>query len=326
MTRTAIQLRPRCAGLTLAELSTSLAIIATLMVAIGSVMVLTGRAVGMSATQAAEVQIDDVVGTFASEHRMALTVTERTPTSITFTVADRNGDGAPETIRYAWSGVAGDPLTRTLNNALPAVVAKGVKKFQLGYLTQTAPAAAPPEVESTTDDLVYSYEVGTTSAYTMSMTGWPAQSFVPTLARANATSWRVTQVQLMASRAVGSTAQLAARSWTVSLCASDALGKPNFAAPIEQQTLTMTGLSTGMAWSPVISFTNAAQNLSPTQQYWIVVSQSILSTTGSVGFDSASTATANPFAATSTSGTSWATFTGRDMKIRVYGRYKYLTP
>lgn len=311
--------------MTLAELSASLAIIATLMVAIGSVMVLTGRAVGISATQAAEVQVDDVVGTFASEHRLALTVTERTPTSITFTVADRDGDGVSETIRYAWSGVAGDPLTRKLNDDPPAVIAKDVKQFRLGYVIQTAAAAAPAaEVESTTDDLVYSYEAGTTSAFAMSTTAWPAQSFVPSLGRPDATSWRVTQVQLMASRSAGSTT---GKSWTISLCPSDLLtGKPNILAPIEQTTLTMAALSTTQAWSPVISFTNAAQNLSPSQRYWIVVSQSLLTTTGSVGFNTASTSTGDPFATSTTSGTIWTTYAGRDMKVRIYGRYKYPAP
>src|SRR5678816_2381193 len=100
MRRAANHPRARRAGLTLAELSVSLAIIATLMVAIGSVMALTGRAVGMTAAQASESRIDDLVATMASEQRMALSVNDLTPTSITFTVADRNGDGQPDKISY----------------------------------------------------------------------------------------------------------------------------------------------------------------------------------------------------------------------------------
>src|SRR5437764_3386721 len=146
MTRPRTQLRTRHGrrGLTLAELSVSLAVMATLMVAIGSIMVLTGRAVGMSTTQAAEARVDDLVATMASEQRMALTITERTPVSITFTVADRDHDGQPETIRYAWSGTAGDPLTRQYNAQAPVVIAKDVQKFNINYLTQTAAVATPP--------------------------------------------------------------------------------------------------------------------------------------------------------------------------------------
>src|SRR6476620_10209149 len=93
----------RRAGLTLAEQSVSLAIVATLMVATGSVMVLTGRAVAITAAQASDARIDDVVATMASEQRMALTVTEQSSTALAFTVADRDGDGVPETIRYSYS-------------------------------------------------------------------------------------------------------------------------------------------------------------------------------------------------------------------------------
>lgn len=69
----------------------------------------------------------------SSELHSAITVTERTPTAITFTTADRNQDGNPETIRYYWSGVPGDPLTRQYN-AFPAkIVTSAVFYFNLNY-------------------------------------------------------------------------------------------------------------------------------------------------------------------------------------------------
>jgi prepilin-type N-terminal cleavage/methylation domain-containing protein len=320
--RTHLRTRPARRGLTLAELSVSLAVIATLMVAIGSVMVLTGRAVGMSATQAAEARTDDLVATMASEERMALTVTERTPISITFTVADRDHDGQPETIRYAWSGTPGDPLTRQYNTEAAVVIAKDVQKFNINYLTQSAAAATPPaDVESTTDDLVFSHETGATTGFAMSTTAWCAQSFIGKLARPDATSWRVTEVQIMGT-ATGSTT---GKSWTVSLC-PDLLGKPNTLNPIEQKTLPMSNFATTAKWSSLLPFTNTAQNLNPSQKYWIVVSQSALTTTGTVSFDNSSGDTADPAATTATAGTLWTSYTTRDIKIRVYGRYKYPGP
>ena len=124
MRRAAHHLRARRAGLTLAELSVSLAVIATLMVAIASIMVLTGRAVGMTAAQASESRVDDVVATMASEQRMALSVNELTPTSITFTVADRNRDGQPEKISYTLS--ANGKLLRTENGGTSEAVLANV--------------------------------------------------------------------------------------------------------------------------------------------------------------------------------------------------------
>ena len=182
MPRVANHLRARRAGLTLAELSVSLAIIATLMVAIGSIMALTGRAVGMTASQAGESRIDDLVATMASEQRMALSVNELTPTSVTFTVADRNHDGVPEKIAYFLS--SDGKLMRQMNDATAVAILTDVTKFSLGWIPKVAAAAGPvPQVESTTDELLFAHETGLTSGQSMSTTSWAAQSFKPTLVR-----------------------------------------------------------------------------------------------------------------------------------------------
>jgi len=318
MRRAANHPRARRAGLTLAELSVSLAVMATLMVAIGSIMVLTGRAVGMTASQASEAKIDDLVATIASEQRMALTVNDITPTSVTFTVADRNHDGMPEKISYYVS--ADGKLMRQVNGGTAVAVLSDVTKFSVGWIPKVAAAAGPiPQVESTTDELLFAHETGLTSAQSMSTTSWAAQSFKPTL-RSDATSWRVTQVQVMAARTAPSTTTA---TWNLMLCLSDATGKPNTLAPIESQTLAVKNLTTTAGWSPVITF-GTQQNLDPKQRYWIVVSQTQVTTTGSVSYDPASADFNDPYASTFSG--IWTTYSGRDMKVRVYGRYKYPQP
>ena len=312
-------------ALTLAELSVSLAVIATLMVATGSIMVLTGRSVAITAAQAAEARTDDVLTTFAAEHRMALSVTERTPTSITFTVADRDGDGVPETIRYAWSGNAGDPLTRQVNGAAPVVVARDVRKFGLGYVSYTQPGPATvPQVESTTDQVVYSHEGGSTAAFTLSTSNWASQSFVANLGRPDATSWRVTQVQVMGTRALlGATATI-----TVGLYPADADGKPPVPLPaaIEKRTVSALVLPSSTGWSQVVTFSDVNQALAPTGRYCVIVSQSSLTGAGSVSLDASSSDANGTLCQTTTAGGSWSKQTTRDMRIRVYGRYKYPAP
>jgi hypothetical protein len=326
MRRHAIQPRVRRAGsgaragLTLAELSVSLAVIATLMVAIGSVMVLTGRAVGMTATQAGEAKIDDVVTQIASEARMSMSVPVRSETSVTFTVADRDGDGLPEKIQYLWGG-KGQSLFRKVNNLQEVPVLANVASFRLGFLTKSAPApGGGPQTESTADELFYAHESGSTFPHTMTANAWSAQSLAPSL-KPEATSWRVTQVQIHASRFSGSTT---GKFWTVSLCPSDLMGKPNLLAPIDQKTLQMANLSTTATWSPAITFTSE-HNLAVSQRYWIVVSQSAVTTTGSVSYDPSSSKSADPYASTAIAG-NWSLYPGRDMKIRVFGRYKYPAP
>ncbi len=73
--------------------------------------------------------------------RLATAVTEATATAVTFTVPDRTGDDVAETIRYAWSGTAGDPVTRTFNGVTVDFV-DDVHQLDLTYLIRTIEAGA----------------------------------------------------------------------------------------------------------------------------------------------------------------------------------------
>ncbi|GAB5407270.1 MAG: hypothetical protein Aurels2KO_55010 [Aureliella sp.] len=86
-----------------------------------------------------------------TDMQFATSFTERTTTSVEFRVPDRDGDGSKETIRYAWSGTAGDPLTKAYNGSAPVSVLDNVADLNLGYVTRTlrgveAPIIFVPEV------------------------------------------------------------------------------------------------------------------------------------------------------------------------------------
>lgn len=68
-----------------------------------------------------------------AELQYAVTITEQTAMAITVTVPDRNADTFNETIRYAWSGTPGDPLTRQYNGGTVANVADDVYDFDIRY-------------------------------------------------------------------------------------------------------------------------------------------------------------------------------------------------
>lgn len=76
----------------------------------------------------------NVLEQISSEIYCAMNVTERTPTSITFIVTDRNGNGNPEIIRYRWSGIPGDPLLRKYNDFIETTAASAVFDFNVNYI------------------------------------------------------------------------------------------------------------------------------------------------------------------------------------------------
>jgi hypothetical protein len=121
-------------GFTLVELLAGLLSASALVLGLASVVLVATQAV-RPPTGSAHLAADsaEAAADLTAELHFAHTVTETTPTAVTFVVGDRDGDGGDETIRYQWSGTGGDPLTRQYNGAAAATVATDVHRFALAY-------------------------------------------------------------------------------------------------------------------------------------------------------------------------------------------------
>lgn len=138
----------------------------------------------------------------ADEIGVGTSFTVRDATGVAFTVPDRTGDGLDDTLRYAWSGKPGDPLTFAINGAAPTTLVPEVQTFALAY--ETAAKALPTTYSESAETQLYSYSTSTAG------TGRPvgkfggnvylrAQYFRPTLP-AGAVSWSVTGVTFWGRR------------------------------------------------------------------------------------------------------------------------------
>jgi prepilin-type N-terminal cleavage/methylation domain-containing protein len=127
-------------GFTLIELIVSLTAASFLMVGLSSTLFIAFRATDTSNTPATNTleglaRLSDM----AAELPYTQTVIEKTANAITVTVPDRNDpDTNPETIRYAWSGAAADPLTRQYNGGIVANVVENVHNFGVKYYQPAA--------------------------------------------------------------------------------------------------------------------------------------------------------------------------------------------
>ena len=90
---------------------------------------------------------NSILNDILADLKHAISFSEHTANAVTFTVPDRTGDGISETIRYAWSGTTGDPLTFEYNGSSAVTLADNVENFDLTYLTRltTAPIPPPPD-------------------------------------------------------------------------------------------------------------------------------------------------------------------------------------
>lgn len=128
-------------GFTLVELVVSLfaAVILTAALA-GTVTIALQASDPANTPDASAHKTIQTIDEMATELQYAVAVTEQTSTAITVVVPDRNDlDTMPETVRYAWSGVPGDPLTRRFNGNPVAVFAEDVHDFQVDYVPPTSP-------------------------------------------------------------------------------------------------------------------------------------------------------------------------------------------
>jgi hypothetical protein len=127
----------------------SIAAAGTLMVGLGSTVYLTSRATNdsdrpMSKVIDSSLSINDIAG----ELHYAVSFIERSNRAVEFTIADRTGDTAAETIRYEWSGTAGAPITRRFNGGTPQVVCENVHDFDLAYTVQMVEEVPEAEAEA----------------------------------------------------------------------------------------------------------------------------------------------------------------------------------
>ena len=139
---------------TLLELAVGSLVTSILMVGLGSTIYIATRAGDPDVGSLRDCQESSAAAfDITAELQFAQSFTERTATSGKCTVADRNGDTKPETIRYAWSGTPGDPLTRQFNGGVIVNAVENVQVLSLTYSVKSIAEPTPPP--STSDEKLF---------------------------------------------------------------------------------------------------------------------------------------------------------------------------
>jgi len=311
-------------GHTLMEVLISTAIVSIVLGAVVSTMVVAARAVDDAPAKAVS-QAGDATNDVTTDLSLARSVTERSEHAITVSVPDRDGDGQSETIRYSWSGTAGDPLLREYNGGAARVVAQDVHKFDLSYLTTTVqpgdgpagPGAAQTETES--DEMVLMHHDnapgGSMKEQKIKSTRWCAQYFKPTLPD-GATTWKITKVKFRAKKYKSPYDGVIA----VQIRTADGSLKPTTTV-LAETTVNESSLSSGYAWVEVDI--GPLEDLTPGTGYCLVLKYgSGTRYVGKVEYekDASDMPADTHWMTTDNSGSSWSNPTNsRDMRFHVLG-------
>ncbi len=142
--------QPRChrkirGGYTLVEVVVASASSMLLLAGMGSSIFIASKAFDEGDSDATKsIAAGNVADEIMGEMQYATRFSERTPYAVTFNIPDRDGDGSEEKLRYAWSGVAGDPLTKELNGSAASVLLGEVTSLNFTYMTRAVIAPPPP--------------------------------------------------------------------------------------------------------------------------------------------------------------------------------------
>lgn len=299
-------------GFTLVELVVSMAVTATIILAIGSVMLLAARAMPDANSPArASIAAAGAVEQMITELQYAVSVTQRSSKMIEFAVADRDGNDVPEIICYEWSGILGDPLTRRYNAGALANVLANVYEFNLSYDLTTTTTEIPLANESPRTTLLTYSSIKDLYDYPIKDTEWYAEYFMPGLP-ADAVSWSVTSVVLHAKTdgPVDGEARMQLQLPTEGHCPSGVV--------LEEETLLeSTLLSSYLEQEFQFSGT---EGLSPEQGLSIVVKWIANGTACKLwGRDKNVTTTNTGLCRSSNRGASWTPLPGQSLLFTVYG-------
>lgn len=205
---TRIPRKARREAFTLVEVMLALALATIVLGALQSLIMIAGRAVpDADGVQASTVTASDALERLAAEVSVALEVLDVTSQSITFSVNDWTGDDRVETIKYGWSGVAGEPLLRAVNGGTASVLVESVESFSLTPGTESIDVKIDGVSTELNDQVVQDINVLDLLADRVSTTRVYAQRLVPDLP-ANTVEWRVATVSIWVTSGYGSDGNL----------------------------------------------------------------------------------------------------------------------
>lgn len=312
-------------GHTLLELVVALIATALLLAGLGSVMLIARQIAYTPSAATHRLEASKIVNQLGEELSLATFITQRSANLLEFVVADRDGDGADERIRYEWSGTPGDPLQRSYNGADPVTVLGSVQDFNLEYTTEDVTSS----IETTTDSaevLLQSNEtLQTNTLRGITLNNWSAQQIDPaafvSAAPANALYWNATRADFQ-----GASSGFTSGTLYVRLCSTGTPYNEPTSQELAEAVIPESSLSSSLSWRSA-QFASAAQKLPLHRNYALVWSTNDASgTAANLRTDTISPST---YAISSTGvlessdgGASWQyVLPGKQIYYRLYGTY-----
>jgi hypothetical protein len=311
-------------GHTLIELVTATVSSAILLAGLGSVTFIASQVANTPAASTHRLESASAINELTNDARFATYLVERSAHVLDFIVADRSNDGTAERIRYAWSGVPGEPLFKTVNGGTAMPILAGVQDLQFSVTTRSAVTSFTTTTDSA-DTLLATYSSGSSSGerdvhYTTPTAGqFISQRIDPTTfsgVPGSATQWNLSRIEFQGQRS-GSTAT---ENLRVQLRSS---GEPAFRPTSEvlgEVVMPEGNLSSSTAWNTA-TFASPIRGL-PLHRAYDIVWSGTLGESGNaakITYYDVADSNVRHVNETTDGGTTWTNSPDRRVLYRVYG-------
>jgi prepilin-type N-terminal cleavage/methylation domain-containing protein len=301
---------------TLLEMLLAMVITTIIVAAIAGSSQIMFRTANLSQTAPASgaVVARSAVDRIAEDLKLATSIPEQSASALTVTVPDRNSDSTPETIRYAWSGVAGEPLTRQYNNESAVSIATNVTSLNFRHVVRTVgPTPPPAPVEGAEQLFVGSDALALLVADSgVKSTTGTSQYFKPSLP-SNAVSWKITRVKFQIKRSGTSTGNA---EFSVMPAGS---GNTPTGSAIDTGSVNLATLTANQATWVEVAFSNAG-GLSPEDGVCLVSSTSSTSVTYNSRYAAVALSIGGYFSTRSASTGNWSAGNSlQSLQVYIYG-------
>jgi hypothetical protein len=311
--------RRRRSGFSLAEVVVGAGVLALFMMATPLAIRMATKALPDGTnTSSAALDASRVMELMAADIGFASSVSSTAkydPNHLTISVADRNGDGQPETITYACDppppGTVPKPppgvkwLTRQYNGGTAITLLSNVQEFNLNYDTLAITGQNNNAGLQTLLMTVNSGSGLTTDG--VSATNWVGQYFQPMLP-ANAASWNLTSVQLQLQKGIIKD--------SASVQILNAVGDLPGTTVLDTSAQNASNLSLGYTWQSFV-FTNV-NNIAPSAGLFVIVRTADASPSANIQH-CANPAGRGGYVSSANSGATWTMNASNDLMLQVYG-------
>lgn len=155
-------------GFTLVELVVSMSILAALLLATQSALVLT-RELGSTSKLTGTADAVSAMDQLAAHAAVALSLSVGSSVTLSLTVADITGDAADDKLDYAWDGKQGSPLTLSINGGKRQPVIGAVESLTFSAVTKDLVIPVAPDPSSPLPPAEFSLRPCTTTTKTISV-------------------------------------------------------------------------------------------------------------------------------------------------------------